>query len=258
MKLKFDNNFQQKVMVQTFEEPTVVASKQDVQQWRSTWMQELKSWHSPYKAIIDCSQLDYRPNDQTTKELELMIKFFEGLFLRSVAGFGFSESLGHQHLPFKVVNTFEDAQELISVRGISKAQSKGDFRSLIQIQNHFAQHVIELNFSEPVVIDSAEKLEIFKSKITNNLMQWHSKWSLLIDCTNLEFAADQKNNWSKIEKYFKSFFMKAVLGYSPNIETRDLYPFETYRARHAAVAKLESEGNFMGNDAQCRSKSPSK
>lgn len=258
MKIKFENNFQQKVMQQAFEEMTLISSAADVQAWRGAWTQELKSWHSPYKALIDCSNLDFRPDEKAAIDLERMLKFFEGLFLRSVAGFGYSEKLGHEKLPFKVARDFDEAQTLIGVRGVSKSSQGGDFRSLIQFQNHFAQHVIELNFSELAVIDTKEKLEILKSKLTNNLMQWHSKWSLLIDCSNLRFSPELKTDWVRTETYFRSFFMKAVIGYSPDMSDREQYPFETFRARHAAVAKLESEGLFMGNEAQCRSKSPDK
>jgi len=254
MKIRFENNFQQKVMVQVFEEETLISDKAHIQAWRDLWTGDLKSWHSPYKVLIDCSKLRYQNSDSVAKDLGRMLKFFEGLFSRSVTGFGYNQTLGHDDLPFKVANTFEEAQELAGVRGLSKIQTPGDFRSAIQFQNHFAQHVVELSLAAPVVIDSSEKLGILKSKLTNNLMQWHSKWSLLIDCGNLQFSPELRGDWEKMERYFRSFFMKAVIGYSPDAKTRDHYPFETFRARHAAVAKLESEGLFMGNEAQCRSK----
>jgi hypothetical protein len=71
----------------------------------------------------------------------------------------------------------------------------------------------------------------------------------------MRFSDDLTSDWNKLESYFRGFFMKAVIGYSPQLENRQFYPFQTFRSRHAAVAKLESEGLFMGNDAQCKSKS---
>lgn len=255
MKLRFEHDFQQKIMQQAFEEPYLLDSPQAVQKWRSTWMQELKSWHSPYKLIVDCTNLSVIQSAEISDALSRMLRFFEGLFLKSIVGFGFDVQKGHEHLGFRVVATFEDAQREAGVRGLRSATAPADFRESIQFQNHFAQHVIEMSFSDDVVIDSKEKLQAIKSKLTNNLMQWHSKWSLLVDCSRARFSPNLQQDWPKLESFFKGFFMKAVIGYSPCDETRENYPFKTFRARHAAVAQLENEGHFMGNEAQCRTKS---
>lgn len=255
MKLRFEHDFQQKIMQQAFEEPFLLDSAQAVQKWRSAWMQELKSWHSPYKLIVDCTNLSVIHSPEIKDALSRMLRFFEGLFLKSVVGFGFDANKGHEHLGFRVVANFEDAQREAGVRGLRSANAPADFRESIQFQNHFAQHVIEMSFSDDVVIDSQEKLQAIKSKLTNNLMQWHSKWSLLVDCSRARFSPNLQQDWSKLESFFKAFFMKAVIGYSPSDETRENYPFKTFRARHAAVAQLENEGHFMGNEAQCRTKS---
>ena len=255
MKLKFEHDFQQKIMQQRFEEPYTVNSPSAVQSWRSAWMQELKSWHSPYKLILDCSNLVYVPSPETNDAFTRMLRFFEGLFLKSIIGFGFDASKGHDKLGFKVLATFEDAQKDAGVRGLRSANVPENFRDSIQLQNHFAQHVIEMSFADDATIDSAEKIVAIKSKITNNLMQWHSKWSLLVDCSRLRFDDSSKEQWSRLESYFRGFFMKAIVGYSPADPDKARYPFRTFRARHAAVAQLESEGHFMGSEAHCRTKS---
>jgi len=255
MKLRFEHDFQQKIMQQHFEEPFTLDSAAAVQKWRSAWMQELKSWHSPYKLIVDCTNLTFVAAAETTDAMSRMLRFFEGLFLKSVVGFGFNADQGHDKLGFKVVQSFEEAQREAGVRGLRSATAPADFRDSIQFQNHFAQHVIEMSFSDDAVIDSKDKIAAIKSKLTNNLMQWHSKWSLLIDCSRLSFNPEFNGEWTKLETYFRGFFMKVVVGYSPAPEARENYPFRTFRARHAAVAQLESEGHFMGNDAHCRTKS---
>ena len=255
MKLRFEHDFQQKIMQQAFEERYLLDSAQAVQKWRSAWMQELKSWHSPYKLIIDCTNLIVTDSAEVNDALSRMLRFFEGLFLKSVVGFGFEEQKGHDKLGFPVVPTFEEAQKLAGVRGLRSATSPVDFRDSIQFQNHFAQHVIEMSFSDDVMIDSKEQIQAIKSKLTNNLMQWHSKWSLLVDCSRIRISPILHQDWIKLENYCKGFFMKTIIGYSPCDETRENYPFKTFRARHAAVAQLENEGHFMGNEAQCRTKS---
>lgn len=253
VQLKFEHDYQQKIMVQSFEGPCVIDSPKVVQQWRTQWMQELKSWHSPYKLIIDCRNLTYVANPETNDAVARMIKFFEGLFLKSTTGYG-PVINGIDQLPFKIVATFEDAQREAGARGMRDPSAPQDFRGSIQFQNHFAQHVIEMSFSDDVVISTKEQIDIIKSKLTNNLMQWHSKWSLLIDCSRVKFDPATKDSWNKLDVFFKGFFMKVALGYSPSDENRTNYPFDTFRARHAAVARLESEGHFMGNDAHCKSK----
>ena len=255
MQLKCENDFQQKIMVQSFAEPFVIASVKDVNTWRAAWTQELKTWHSPYKVIVDCRELSVQDRPEIQEAMARMLKFFEGLFLKSITGFGFDASKGHQFLPWKMHGTLEEAQTEAGARGLRAPGQAVDFRGAIQFQNHFAQHVIEMSFSEPVIIDSKDKVLTLKSKLTNNLMQWHSKWSLLVDCTNLSMTPEISAEWDTLSKFMRGFFMKTCVGYSPR-GPKAQYPFETYRARHKAVAQLENEGNFMGNDAQCRSKGP--
>ena len=203
MKLKFEHDYQQKIMLQAFEETFRLDSPAAIQTWRSTWMQELKSWHSPYKLIIDCTNLIYVDTPDAQDALKRMLKFFEGLFLRSIVGYGLDPAKGHDKLPFKMVASFEDAQREAGVRGMRDPKAPVDFRGSIQFQNHFAQHVIEMSFSDDVVIDTKEKLDAIKSKLTNNLMQWHSKWSLLIDCSRVTFDPSMRESWEKMEKLFK-------------------------------------------------------
>lgn len=237
-------------MIQSFLEPTTLATPTDVNQWRSKWMQELKSWHSPYKVIVDCSQLTVVSSPEVQEAVQRMLKFFEGLFLKSIIGFSTAENA--PTLPFELVKTFEEAQVKAGVRGMRSPTAPADFRSTIQFQNHFAQHVVELSFADDVVVDTKEQILTLKSKLTNNLMQWHSKWSLLVDCSRVEFHPSVKGEWDLVTKFLSGFFMKTCVGYGPKV-AQDTYPFPVFRARHKAVAQLEAEGMFMGNDAHCRS-----
>ena len=242
-------------MRQSFAEPTIIANAADVAAWRSQWMAALKSWHSPYKALIDCSQLRISepPSPEVIKALQTMLKFFEGLFLRQAAGHGLDEKMGHAHLPFSVFATDDEAQGHIGIRSTREKGAPADFRESIQIQNHFQQHVVELNFSVPVVIDDKSKIDALKSKLTNNLMQWHSKWSLMVDCANLEIDEGQKEQFNLLVRYLRGFYMKDIIGYMPKVP-KEKYPFEVFRARHNAAARFESEGNFSGEDADCKSR----
>ncbi len=253
MKLDIENDFQQKIMTQAFAEPVTLATPADVQAWRAQWMTALSSWHSPYKLLIDASNVTIAPGDEVKKALDTMVKFFKGFFLRSVVGYGLDPAKGHESLPFTVHPTLEAASEDLGVRTARK-RDPTDFRSTIQIQNHFQQHTIELNFADHVVIDSKEKIAALKSKLMNTLMQWHSKWNLLVDCSLLDVSAEMKPELDKMLKVLRGFFMKDVIGYSPRGRNKEQYPFETYLARHKAAAVIEGEGNLSADKADCKSR----
>lgn len=251
MNIKFEHNYQLKYMTQSFSDPVKIETPADVLQWRKQWMAALSTWHSPYKALIDCSNLDVVNTPEVVKALEVMYKFFEGFFLRKAVAFApHAENL--KHLPFEVLPTVEEASVALGIR-TPKAAVPGDFRSSIQFQNHFQQHVIELNFAEPVIISTSEQVAVLKSKFMNTLMQWHSKWSLIVDCANLEIDPVIHPDLERMFKVLRGFFMKNVVGYSPK-GAKETYPFPVYRARHKAAAQLEHEGSFSGDAADCKSR----
>src|SRR5947209_6417498 len=127
MKIDFENDFQQKIMTQTFGEPTTLASGKDVQAWRSAWMGALSSWHSPYKVMVDCGQLTIGEDPEVAKQLDLMVRFFNGFFLRKVAGFGKKDGAGHERLPFPVHATEDEAAVDVGLRQ-AKTREPTDFR----------------------------------------------------------------------------------------------------------------------------------
>lgn len=253
MNLVFENDFQKRVMRIRFDGPTRIETVEDVREWRKQWTAGLKSWHSPYKAIVDCTQLSVNDSEEIRAEFARMEKFLKGFFLKNAVGFGFAEGRGLEALFFKTHAAEEDAAEEVGLGRTRAAREPGDFRSSIQLTNYFQQHVMEMAFAVPVVIDSAAQWDVVRSKIMNNLSQWHSKWSLLIDCANLEIKGDFSADFEKFERYMRGFFMKKVLAYSPK-GPKESYPFEIFRSRHNAVARLESEGDFSGDEADCRSR----
>ncbi len=249
MQITFEHDFQHKYMVQRFSEPTHVASKTDVLAWRSLWTKELSKWHAPYKVLVDATNLTVDNNPEVLTALELMVKFFQGFFLRKICGFGLKSG----SLPFEVLETEDAAWKALGLRQ-PKSSEPLDLRSAIQLQNHFQQHVIELTFAHPVTIATKDDVMVLRSKLQNNLMQWHSKWSLLVDCANLSVSPDAFKEFERLLLVLKGFFMKEALGYG----AKDGYPFPTYRSRHRAAGILEGEGNFSGDTADCKSKGSAK
>ena len=248
----FEHEYQKKLMIQRFTEPCTLAVSADVQAWRSAWMGALSSWHSPYKVLVDCSELSIENAPDVVKGLDLMVRFFNGFFLRKIVGFGRKDGKGHEFLPFPVLATEEEAAVELGIR-VRESKEPTDFRSTIQFQNHFQQHTVELSFSQPVVIRTAEEVGILRSKLSNNLMQWHSKWSLLVDCANLEVAPEARPLLERMLVVMRGFFMKQAIGYGTK-SSAESYPFKVFRARHKAAAELQGEGNFSGDKADCKSR----
>ncbi len=254
MNINFEHDYQNKIMTQTFAEPFVLQTENDVQAWRQTWMDALKSWHSPYKSVIDGRQLSIggSADKERIKAAFLRLeKLMSGFFLKKAVIYGVDPEVAAV-IPFDSYADEAAAMDAVGLR-TRIAREPGDFRSSIQFQNHFRQHVVELNFAGDTVIDTKEKVAILRSKLTNNLMQWHSAWSLLIDCSNLEITPEVFPEWEAMVRFFKGFFLKEVLGYQPK-DKELVYPFKSYRARHNAAGRLEAEGLFSGEDANCQSR----
>jgi hypothetical protein len=151
--------------------------------------------------------------------------------------------------------SLEAARERLGLAKIRQVQEPLDFRGMLQFENHFRQQVIELIPAGPVVFDSQLKLNLFRAKITNLLMQWHSPWNLLIDCTQCDIAPELLSDFERHLSFLKGVFLKSVIGYGAKSSERS-WPFPVYRARHKAVALLEGEGNIDAAVAQCASRAP--
>lgn len=251
MNIAFEHDYQQKLMRQSFPEPVTLGSVADVQAWRAAWMRELGSWHSPYKLLVDCGNLTVTNVVETGPALQLMRRFFDGFFLRKAVGFGLQPGFGHENLPFPVHVGLEEAATDLGIRAPRRAEAT-DLRAAIQLQNHFNQHVVELSFAVPVTLGSAGDVQVLRSKLQNNLMQWHSKWSLIVDCGNLRLAPEARLDFERLLKVMRGFFMKDIIGYGRR--GADDLPFKVYMARHKAAAVLEAEGAFSGAEVQCQSK----
>ena len=255
MKLEFESDYRAKILEMNFVERCKIITPDDVQMWKDQWTKALLSWHSPYKALINCSNLEVQCDHPEVEEkvkqrLKQIVTFFEGFFLRKVAGYGFDQSKGHEILPFNVYESIDEAKQALGIRDPKSRNEYKDLRSQIHFDNHFKQHTIEVSFAQPVSLTSNEHLEVFKSKLLNNLMQWHTAWNLIIDCTNLEISREIHASFESMIKTMKGFFLKKVIGYSPKVD-KELYPFLVYKARHKAAAALDSEGNFSGELANC-------
>jgi hypothetical protein len=191
-----------------------------------------------------------------SREFAGLLRFFFGFFMQRAAIVG-SPSIANVFSKQDKVEFFQSLDDALVDIGLDKQvgmRKSEDFRSLITLQNHFAQRTMELSFAEPTKIDTIEKIKVVQSKITNNLMQWHSKWNLLIDVQNLEEMQDPAifESWANLFSYLKKLFMLQVVGYGGKGFDATL-PCQVFRARHKAVAMLDSATQLSSDEAHCRS-----
>lgn len=255
MKVLFDSDFRNKIMLMSFEKGADLSTEKDVMHWKQQWLQALSQWHSPYKVICDCTnlQINAEHKDKLAPALHRLHKFMKGFFLKKAVIFGVSDSFHDLFSDFIVAPTEEEAYKVAGYRDPRKRSDVvHSFRDLIVIDNQFKDHVIDLEFKSECIFDSSEKIQTFKEKMLNNLMQWHSPWNLLIDCSNVKLSSELKKHFELVLKMFKGFHMKEVIGYGK--KASDEWPFSCYRSRHLAVSYLESEGHFSGMVADCNSR----
>jgi hypothetical protein len=258
MNVHFTSDYQSRVLQVSFPEGTTLASVKDIAAWKQQWLDALKSWHSPYKALIDLSHLQVvGPHDELKAELAKFFVFLKGFFLQRVVGFGALPAELRDFFPFTVHADLDEANKAVGLRQAKTPAGGEDLRQQLHFDNHFPQRVIELTFTQPVCLDSKQKLEILKSKLLNVLMQWHSTWTLLIDCSQLEIPPEHHGEFSKVLDFFRGFFMQEILGYGTR-QPKEAFPFPVYRARHIASAKVKSDVPLAGDTANCSTRKTKK
>ncbi len=247
--IQFESDFQKKILYISFPSKIVLAKKSQIDDWKKQWIEVLKSWHSPYKALIDFSNVEIQNSEEIFSALKKMFDFFERFFLRKIAAWGISDKNLFKSIPCDCVETEEDALKILGLRERKHSASE-DFRSQIHIDNHFEQQSVELSFLSPSLL-TVDKLAILRSKLTNNLMLWHSQWSLIVDCSQLEIPDSSYVDFEKMLKFLKGFFLQDIVGYSPTSKDAK-YPFTVYRSRHKAAAHIKGSGLESGRDAHCK------
>ncbi len=250
--IDFEHDFPHKLMRQRFATGSVLHDADTVRSWRQQWLAQLSSWHTPYKALIDCRHLTLCDDAQLKDALVTLLAFMQRLFLRKAVGFNRRADCHHDLLPFTVLVTEAEAWQELGLRTQRRAQGD-DLRSQIVIQNHFRQQVVELSFSTPFMLDDDNKLAVLKSKLTNNLMQWHSKWSLLVDCGNFTLAAAYRQPFAELEVFLRRYFLQKIVGYNRKGSEHD-FPFPALRSKHKAAAQLEHDTAVAGDEAHCRTR----
>ncbi|MBX9703618.1 MAG: hypothetical protein K2X39_05650 [Silvanigrellaceae bacterium] len=249
--IEFENHFLEKVIEVRFPHGYRIDSLKALENLKTLWIANLKSWHTPYTCLFDLN--DFYIDEKYTKDFEAMVVFFKNFFMKKIIGFYETEL--KSPVGFTCIQGYEKA---IENTGLSRTKQQGDkkitdFRSLIQIENDFNSHAVEISFRDDTNFSSKEEVDILLSKLKNNLMQWHTPYNVLINCFHCSFSPVAQQEFLKIEKFLKSFFCKKIIGYNPKKE-KSSYPFPVFRSKHAAALELEHSGLVSGEIANCASK----
>jgi hypothetical protein len=247
-KIVFENHFSARVVEVLFPDGLNIKTEQDLLYIKNEWVKNLKSWHSPYTCLFDCS--NFQINKELIPQFNKMIQFFSNFFMRKIIGFCESSS-ELPELNFEIIVGYDNAKAKTNlVKDKFAKKDLENFRSRILIDNDFNAHVIEVQFAIDTEINTKEDIGVLKDKLKNNLRQWHSPYSILINCVNCSFSQEAAEEFKIIEKFLKTFFCKQIIGYAPKV-SKELYPFQTYRSRHLAAAELENNGLQSGAIANC-------
>ncbi len=257
MQVDFNSDYQKKILHIRFGEGTDLSTPEQVQELKTLWLKALKTWHSPYRALIDCQHLRFQvPQPLAQKKaLATLFAMLEKLFLKKALGFNLQDQYVGFELPFEIAASEDEARSRFGLDR-AKVVKNENFRDLIQIDNHFRQYFMEVSFTLPAIFDDSAKIKILKDKIMNNLMQWHSPWTLLLDAANLEVKAELVEEFAKALGYFKSLFLQEIITYGQN--QGEPLPFNHKRLRHVALNFIKAPGNAApAGEANCSTrKSP--
>ena len=126
----------------------------------------------------------------------------------------------------------------------------------IRFENHLSARVVEILFPEGYEIATVEHLEFLKAAWSENLKKWHSPYTALFDVRQFRVAPDQKEAFERTIKFFKNFFMKKIVGFCLEHETRTDFPFEVVPGYEAAALTtgLARGGGLVRDLADLRSR----
>ena len=258
--IKFKSDYAKKILYIDILDIDKISSKNGLLEFKSLWCDQLKHWHSPYKALINfslcASELNqeyiHNLNDQNyIKALERLLNFFYGFHLKKAVCYGLNPD-DFESFPIMIAKDLAGAYDYLSIsRNKKNSNNVKDLsvyeftRTFLAINNDLDSYLVELSFEEKIYLNHKDNFKALKSKLINNMVHWHSFWCLLIDFSNissLDSCFDK--DLSNIFKFFNGFFLKSIYVYnSAHIDfsklplTKDAVVFT--RSRHKAMTLLK-------------------
>ena len=261
--VKFKSDFSKKLLYIEIIDPVkiIADANNGFNQFKQLWCSQLKHWHSPYKAVINFNNHHYNLkitsdfNDQLTK----IIKFFTGFFLQKVVCYGLN--LDIKDFPIIICKDKDHALKTLGIRLDNSCYSDNQqlsiydrTRNALIIDNDIDNYVVELGLGYQLMINQNQNIDAIKSKLTNNLIHWHSFWCLIVDGSNI-LSIDQKldKKLAGLIKFFHGFFLKSVVIYNVNHLSFDAFFYTNSlitvtRSRHKALMIIKKQVSKILNN----------
>jgi hypothetical protein len=266
MKIHFENHFSDRLMEISFESNATIAidSLPRFLELQRRWSDNIMEWHTPYSCLVYIGGLTIAPSTQ--KEFARMLTMFRGFHMRKIVGIigpERSEILETEKSAFLAVgfdalySTRDEAIKALGHRGIHGASANdGSTRNNIHIENFFDAEYMEISFATPTVMADADDVQELRTRVEYAIHQWHSGYSIVVDCSKLSVASSTYCEFEKMEAFLRAFFCKGFFGYSPR--EGENYPFQIFLAKHLALENVAKGVNSgVRNTPNTSAKQPS-
>lgn len=113
-----------------------------------------------------------------------------------------------------------------------------------EIQNSFAQRLMEISFSKPLNIETGEPLHELREAWTDNLRHWQTPYSCLVDCRNIvSIAPAEAKAFRRLISHMRVLFMRRIVGWIDEdtvltTEVRARLPFDVIVGYANALDRL--------------------
>lgn len=257
--VEFVNHFRERVMEVQLPNGLVLDDEETVRFLSQQWSQNILNWHTPFSCVLDCSHLRIAPGQ--VKTFQRFINHLRSFSMKKIIGFCESEAqrleLAGVELPFDLALGRDTALRAAGFRKRSSATAAedADLRDVLQFEHHFDQRVMEVLCLRQVEFSSAAEVAVLRDKFENMVLQWHSPFVLLLDCTSCTFQPEAHAAFADFVGFARSFFCVGIVGFQP-CGPRENYPFPTFRTRHRALeqcnALLDDSARAATTGARCR------
>ncbi len=250
--IAFTNHFRERVMEVSLPNGLTLYSESDVSHLKETWGKNVLEWHTPYKCIADFSSLDLEQN--CTASFVRAIKHLRSFFMTDLVVCCGSEAqrdlFRSAGLPGKLTLTSEEMRSLAGMtrsRGTA-SHSRTMNENKMRFSNHFETGVMELQFSDPVRMESDEDVDELLESLESNILKWHRAYTLLVDADCIEDTPTSRTALNRASCLARGFFCQAIHGFGQNPKNFSfpIHPTKhkalelCQEALHAAAAKIKT------------------
>jgi hypothetical protein len=235
-KIVFVNHFRERVMEIRCPNGLFLHSEANLTHLKNLWQQNILEWHTPYKCLVDFSNLDITPSLHAS--FLRAIKHLRAFFMTElilISGTPEQTNLFKtMALPAKII---EDELEARKVSGLEKSrrssfENASEFSGQIHFVNHFDTGIMELSFSAPVRMETDEDTDELLEALEGNILRWHRAYALVVDTDLIEDTPTARAALTRAACLARGFFCVDVQGFG--VENKG-FSLPVQKTRHRAL-----------------------